>query len=50
MQKVRGIGGVFFKAKDPAALGAWYREHLGIPVEQSPWIRIVSHRWATPAW
>lgn len=35
MQRVRGIGGVFFKAKDPAALGTWYRENLGIPVE--PW-------------
>ena len=34
MQKVRGIGGVFFKAKDPAALGAWYRDNLGVPVEE----------------
>ena len=33
MQRVRGIGGIFFKAKDPAALSAWYREHLGVPVE-----------------
>lgn len=33
MQKVRGIGGVFFKSKDPAALSRWYAEHLGIPVE-----------------
>ncbi len=33
MQKVRGIGGVFFKAKDPAVLSRWYAEHLGIPVE-----------------
>ena len=30
--RVRGIGGVFFKAKDPAALAAWYGEHLGVPV------------------
>lgn len=30
---VTGIGGVFFKARDPAALAAWYREHLGVPVE-----------------
>lgn len=28
-----GVGGVFFKAKDPKALAAWYREHLGIPLE-----------------
>lgn len=28
--KVLGIGGFFFRAKDPKALKAWYREHLGI--------------------
>ena len=31
--KVVGIGGVFLRADDPAALAAWYRDHLGIPVE-----------------
>jgi predicted enzyme related to lactoylglutathione lyase len=30
MQKVDGIGGLFFRAKNPAALSQWYREHLGI--------------------
>ena len=35
MAKVSGVGGVFFKSKDPAALGAWYAEHLGIPVDPS---------------
>ena len=35
MQRVTGIGGVFFKAKDAPALHAWYREHLGIDVQ--PW-------------
>jgi glyoxylase I family protein len=30
MEKVSGIGGVFFRAQDPAALGAWYRDHLGV--------------------
>ncbi len=34
MEKVLGIGGVFFKAQDPKALAAWYREHLGVPIEQ----------------
>ena len=34
-QSVIGIGGVFFKARDPKALAAWYREHLGVPVEAS---------------
>ena len=27
---VLGMGGLFFRAKDPDALNAWYREHLGI--------------------
>jgi predicted enzyme related to lactoylglutathione lyase len=34
MKRVTGIGGIFFKSKNPQALGAWYREHLGIPVEE----------------
>ena len=33
MKRVTGIGGVFFKAKDPKALGAWYKAHLGIDVQ-----------------
>ena len=33
MKRVTGIGGIFFKAKDPVALGAWYKEHLGIDVQ-----------------
>lgn len=33
MKRVTGIGGVFFKAKNPQALLAWYREHLGIASE-----------------
>ena len=33
MKRVTGIGGVFFKAKDAAALGAWYKKHLGIDVQ-----------------
>lgn len=35
MKRVTGIGGVFFKAKDPKALADWYRIHLGIDVQ--PW-------------
>jgi predicted enzyme related to lactoylglutathione lyase len=30
---VTGIGGVFFKSRDPKALGAGYRDHLGIDVQ-----------------
>jgi len=33
MKRVTGIGGVFFKSKDPAALGQWYKKHLGINVQ-----------------
>jgi predicted enzyme related to lactoylglutathione lyase len=33
MKRVTGIGGVFIKANDPAALGAWYKRHLGIDVQ-----------------
>jgi glyoxylase I family protein len=31
MQKITGIGGIFFRAKDPEALSAWYEKHFGIP-------------------
>lgn len=35
MRRVTGIGGVFFQAKDPVALRAWYKQHLGVDVQ--PW-------------
>lgn len=34
MKRVTGIGGIFFKARDPDALRAWYRKHLGIDVQE----------------
>jgi predicted enzyme related to lactoylglutathione lyase len=34
MKRVTGIGGIFFQAKDPAALCAWYKTHLGIDVQE----------------
>ena len=42
MQHVTGIGGVFFRSNDPARLGQWYAEHLGIDLvpgdySQKPW-------------
>jgi len=33
MRRVTGIGGIFFNAKDPKALRAWYQKHLGIDVQ-----------------
>src|SRR5260221_1192787 len=42
MEKVTGIGGLFFRSHDPAALGRWYQQHLGISLiptsyGESPW-------------
>lgn len=33
MARVTGIGGVFFKCRDPKALARWYRDHLGMQPE-----------------
>jgi predicted enzyme related to lactoylglutathione lyase len=32
MKRVTGIGGIFFKARNPKTLQAWYVKHLGLPV------------------
>ncbi len=38
MSKVTGIGGVFFRARDPQILAAWYERHLGIDdIAKSVW-------------
>jgi len=34
VKRVTGIGGIFFKAKDPKTLQAWYKRHLGIDVQE----------------
>ena len=33
MEKVTGIGGIFFRVRDLERMSAWYREHLGICAE-----------------
>lgn len=33
-KRVTGIGGVFFKTKDPKALKDWYNKHLGLNTDQ----------------
>jgi predicted enzyme related to lactoylglutathione lyase len=38
MEKVIGLGGIFFKAKDPAKLKAWYRDHLGVPIDEHGYV------------
>src|SRR5579863_5571376 len=42
MEKVTGIGGLFFRAYDPKALASWYQQHLGVSLTPSgegeqPW-------------
>ena len=42
MQRVTGIGGLFFRAQDPGVLAEWYQKHLGIDLAptdygQKPW-------------
>ncbi len=42
MEKVTGIGGLFFRAKDPKILAKWYSDHLGVDLVPSnyddlPW-------------
>ena len=42
MQKVLGIGGLFFKSENPESLAQWYETHLGISVVpksygEEPW-------------
>ena len=35
MEKVLGIGGLFFRSSDPERLARWYADHLGVdPVPQ----------------
>lgn len=37
MQDIVGIGGVFFRARDPEALAGWYRDMLGVGGEHGVW-------------
>lgn len=44
MEKVLGIGGLFFRSHDPKILAKWYEDHLGISIapssyDQSPWVQ-----------
>ena len=34
MERVLGIGGCFLRSADPEALGAWYRECLGLDADE----------------
>ncbi len=42
MERVTGIGGLFFRSNDPKDLAMWYEKHLGIKVvpesyDETPW-------------
>lgn len=41
---VTGIGGVFLRSRRPSQLAAWYRAHLGVPVEK----QVVTYEWVNP--
>ena len=36
-KRVTGLGGFFFKTKDPDNIKNWYKTHLGIPTDQYGW-------------
>jgi predicted enzyme related to lactoylglutathione lyase len=38
VERVTGVGGVFFRAQDPKALVDWYREHLGVPTSDDGYV------------
>jgi predicted enzyme related to lactoylglutathione lyase len=48
MEKVAGIGGLFFRAHDPKALGQWYEQHLGISLTPTSEGATVWHQEAGP--
>jgi predicted enzyme related to lactoylglutathione lyase len=47
VERVTGVGGVFLKAEDPAALAAWYRDHLGFELEPGS-DAVAVFRWSGP--
>ena len=34
MKRVTGLGGIFFKCKDPEKMRNWYQKHLGIDTDE----------------
>ena len=44
MEKVTGIGGLFFRSSNPEALAEWYATHLGVSTvpknyDEKPWMQ-----------
>jgi predicted enzyme related to lactoylglutathione lyase len=51
VERVTGIGGVFFRSRDPKALVDWYAQHLGVPVQDDGFVLFTeeprgAHVWA----
>ena len=44
MAKILGVGGVFFRSKDPNATQAWYVEHLGMPPDGDGYVVFKNRR------
>jgi predicted enzyme related to lactoylglutathione lyase len=38
VERVTGVGGVFFRARDPETLVAWYADNLGVPVDEQGYV------------
>jgi glyoxylase I family protein len=47
-ERVQGIGGMFFRSRDPKTLAAWYKEHLGIDPTPVDYNQPVWHQSAGP--
>ncbi|NOT77273.1 MAG: VOC family protein [Cyclobacteriaceae bacterium] len=43
-EKVTGLGGVFFRAKDVATINAWYNKHLGLATTEWGYV----FKWMDP--
>ena len=48
MEKVTGIGGVFFKSPDPKTLQQWYVDNLGIEPDEGGYVSFVWREKADP--
>lgn len=53
MKRVTGLGGVFFKTKDPKEIKEWYGKHLGLPIDEYGcsfrWVDLNNKKATVPA-
>ncbi|MFZ0891195.1 MAG: VOC family protein [Thermoplasmata archaeon] len=48
-KRVDGLGGVFFRARNPKRLAEWYRRHLGLPISEEGGQIFSVFRWKSTA-